>query len=205
MSDYTIIVINREFGCGAREIARNLTSDLGIHFYDKELIDLAAEKAGVNQSIIQRVDESVGGRHIGTLFRDFGYGSTTSFFSDKAIEAQADVIREIAARKKTCVIFGRCADYYLREYSNVVAFFLYAPMSYRIRHISESNGLTYDEAEKLIKRVDRQKHDYYKYITGKNRGDRFDKHMMIDVAKFGVEGSVTMMKDALDYLQKTKS
>ncbi|MBQ5430661.1 MAG: cytidylate kinase family protein [Lachnospiraceae bacterium] len=76
-------------------------------------------------------------------------------------------------------------------------FFLYAPLEYRISHIRESYELDLLQAEKLIKRVVQQRHNYYKYVTGKNRGDRYDKHLMIDVSKFKEEGTVALMKEAL--------
>lgn len=192
-----IITISREFGCGARSIARQLASDLGVHLYDKDLVDMAARKAGVNQDLIRDNDEVIQKKSVGNLFREFGYGSTTNFFSENAINAQADVIRDIANQKESCIIFGRCADYFLREYPNMMDFFLYAPLEYRIAHISESYELDPLQAEKLIRRVDRQRHNYYKYVTGKNRGDRYDKHLMLDVAKFRDEGTVTLMKEAI--------
>lgn len=195
-----VVTISREFGCGAREIAIKLASHLGIPLYDKELVDMAAEMAGVNIDVFKDTDEVVVSKNIGALFKEFGYGSTTQFYSEKAIEAQAQVIRNIANKRESCILFGRCADYILREHTDVVDFFLYAPMEYRIEHISNAYGLDKREAAKLIKRIDRQRHNYYKYVTGKNRGDRNGKEMLIDVETFGVEGSVKMMENAIEYL-----
>ena len=89
-----IITISREFGCGAREIARKLASDLGITFYDKDLVDMAAQKAGVHVDVFKNSDEVIMSRSASKLFREFGYGSSTAFYSEQAIAAQADVIRE---------------------------------------------------------------------------------------------------------------
>lgn len=191
-----IITISREFGCNAREIGRSLASRLGVPFYDKDLVDLAAEKAGVHRDIIKESDE-VMNRKQNRLFDEFGYGSSTSFFSEKAINAQAEVIREIADRKEACIMFGRCSDYILREYPNILNFFLYAPMDWKIRHIAKTYELTEKNAEKMIKRIDKQRHNYYKYVTGKNRGDRSGKHVMLDVSVYGVEGSVELLTEAV--------
>lgn len=191
-----IITISREFGCGAREIARELASRLGVTLYDRDLVDMTAKKAGVNVEVIKESDEALvksGNR----LFAEFGYGSTTSFLSEDAIRVQAEVIRDIANQQESCVIFGRCADYILQEHPNVVNFFLYAPLSKRIKHIAENYKLTEPEAQKLIKRVDRQRHNYYKYVTGHNRGDRENKDLMIDVSTYGVKGTVDLMCTAI--------
>ena len=191
-----IITISREFGCNAREIGRTLASRLGVPFYDKDLVDLAAEKAGVHRDVIKESDE-VMNRKQNRLFDEFGYGSSTSFFSEKAINAQAEVIREVADQKEACIMFGRCSDYILREYPNVLNFFFYAPMDWKIKHIARTYELTEKNAEKMIKRIDKQRHNYYKYVTGKNRGDRSGKHVMLDVSVFGVEGSVELLTEAV--------
>lgn len=195
-----VITISREFGCGAREIARRLASDLDVTFYDKDLVTLAAEKAQINLEVFKQTDEVLVKKSTGALFKEFGFGSSTVFYSEQAINAQADVIREIANKKESCIMFGRCADYILREYAGVLNFFLYAPLSYRIAHIAQGYELEQGEAAKLIKRVDKQRHNYYKYVTGQNRGDRTGKNMMIDVERFGVDGTVKMMKEAVDCL-----
>lgn len=200
MNKKYIVTISREFGCGAREIARNLASELGVHMYDKDLVDLAAARAGVNTDLFKKTDEIVVNKNFSTLFKEFGYGSTAAFYSDRAIDAQAEVIRDLANKPESCIMFGRCADYVLREYDDTIDFFLYAPESYRVRHIAEGYQLNLTESAKLIKRVDRQRHNYYKYVTGENRGDRYSKTMLLDVEAFGVDGCVEIMKQAIEYI-----
>lgn len=195
MQNY-IITISREFGCGAQDIAIKLASELGAKFYDKNLVDLVANDMKVNANFIKESDEIVPSKK---LFAQFSYGTSTAFYSEAAIQSQAKVIREIADKGENCILFGRCSDYILREYPNVIKFFLYAPLEMRINHIHEKFGLDKSEALKLIKRVDKQRHNYYKYVTGQNRGDRYGKDLMIDVETFGTEGAVEMMKQAVLY------
>ncbi len=194
MKNY-IITISREFGCGAREIGRALASHLAIPFYDKELVDLTAEKVHINVGLLQENDEVMARQN--RLFTEFVYGSSTSFYSEQAIAAQADVIREIADKKESCIFFGRCSDYILREYPNVIHFFFFAPMEKRIQHIAKNYELSEKNAEKMIKHIDKQRHNYYKYVTGRNRGDRTGKHVMFDVSTYGVDGSVALICDAV--------
>ena len=193
MNNY-IVTISREFGCGARSIANKLASDLNIKLYDKELVDIAATSIGVAPAAIKEADEKVTRKD---LFTRFGYGSSTAFYSDSAVNAQAEVIREIANNGENCIMFGRCADYFLREFPNVLKIFLYAPLEMRIRHISDNYDFERTDAVKLIRRVDKQRHNYYKYVTGQNRGDRYGKDLMIDVETFGERGAVNLMKAAL--------
>lgn len=185
------ITISREFGCGGREIGRKIAAEMGVKFYDKDLIDETARKAGVHIDIVKESDEKAR-----KFFKEFSYGSSTTFYSEKAINAQAEVIRE-AANKESCVLFGRCADYFLREYSNCINIFLYAPLQERIWHISKDYDLDLKSAEKMVKKIDRQRHNYYKYVTGRNRGDRDGKHLMIDVSYYGIDGTVELICKAV--------
>ena len=186
-----VITISREFGCAGREIGQGISSKLGLKFYDKNLIDLVAQKVGIHSDIIKEADEKAG-----SFFNEFIYGSSTSFYSEKAIQAQAEVIREVAD-KESCVLFGRCSDYFLREYPNTFNVFLYAPLENRIKHIAKNYELDQKAAEKMVKKVDKQRHNYYKYVTGKNRGDRDGKNLMIDVSYFGIQGTVDLVCKAL--------
>ena len=192
-----IITISREFGCNAREVGHILASKLNIPFYDKDLVDITAERAGINADTL--IDSEIFlDRHLKELLKMFSYGSSTSFYSEKAVMAQVDVIRELADKKESCIFFGRCSDYILREYPNCLNVFLYAPLTQRIKHMAKDYDLTEASAAKLIKRVDLQRHNYYKYITGKNRGDRDNKHIMLDVSNFGYEGTADLIIDAVN-------
>ncbi len=189
-----VITIGREFGCNAREIGRQLASRLGVKFYDKELVDLASEKLGLEST------EAAKGffhpRASDPLAEEFGYGVSRSYFNARAVDAQAYVIRKIA-NSESCVMLGRCSDYFLQEFGTTLNAFVYAPLPYRIQHISEAYDLTPGEAEKMIKKIDKQRHKYYKYVTGKNRGDRHGRNIMIDVEMFGVEGAVDLIYSAV--------
>lgn len=203
-----IITISREFGCGARQIAKDLADKLMIPFYDYELVSMAAKKVGVNAEMMRGVDEIVSRKQT-KLFREFAFGSSTEFYSDEAVKAQASVIYELANKRESCIMFGRCSDYVLREYPNVINMFLYAPLKSRIKHISKTYELNDERvAEKLIQRVDKQRHNYYKYVTGQNRGNRLGKDILIDVNTYGKDGTIELMYEAVRIrfgLEKTES
>ncbi|MCC6094141.1 MAG: cytidylate kinase-like family protein [Eubacterium sp.] len=191
-----IINISREFGCNAREVARELAMKLAIELYDKDLIDLTCQRAGINEDAFNDSDAIVDSSKR-NLLQIFSFGSSTEFYSDKAIQAQIEIIKELAQKDGSCIFFGRCADYILREYPNRLNIFLYAPLEKRINHIAKAYELDRATAEKLIKRVDRQRHNYYRYITGMNRGDRDFKQLMIDISEFGIPGTVDIIYDTV--------
>lgn len=188
-----VITIGREFGCNAREIGRQVAAGLGVHFYDKELVDLAARRSGVNEEYYSKSDEEAVMHD--SFYTEFGYGATPAFYSAKAIESQAWVIRDLA-NKEPCVMLGRCSDYILSEFDNVLNVFVFASLPFRIDHISEAYGQEPKKAAKMISKIDSKRHAYYKFVTGHNRGDRNVRNLMIDVEMFGVDGSVELIRKA---------
>ncbi|MCD7904826.1 MAG: cytidylate kinase-like family protein [Clostridiales bacterium] len=188
-----IITISREFGCNARGIGKRLAGELGFAFYDWDLINLTAKKIGLQREVFAEHDEIAGNKS--RFFTNFLYGSSTAFYTEKAVKAQADVIRNLA-QKEDCIFFGRCSDYILREYPNCLHVFLYAPMRAKIKYISKEYELDEKNAESMIKKIDRQRHNYYKYVTGRNRGDRRSKHLSVDVDIFGEDDTVKLLADA---------
>jgi CMP/dCMP kinase len=181
-----VITLGREFGCNAREIGRQLAAKLGVTFYDHELVNRAALRAGISNEIVQTGD-------------DFDYGMDKSFYTEKAIEAQGYVIRDIA-NHESCVMLGRCSDFFLSEFPSVLNIFVYAPLSFRINHIAEAYNLDKKAAEKLIAKIDSKRHSYYRYVTGRDRGDRHGRNLMIDVEKFGIPGTVELIYQACTQL-----
>lgn len=116
-----IITIGREYGAGGHTVAKALSQQLGIPAYDKEIIKITAEESGLTESILQRTEESDG---LGNLISWFlPSGGLSSY--DRAILAQAQVIRNLAAQGP-CIIVGRGADYILRDLPQVINVFLYA-------------------------------------------------------------------------------
>ena len=185
-----LITVSREFGCDAREISRNIAAELGIEFYDKDLVDAAAQRAGIGIDYFLDADKIV---NKGNLSKMFGYGSSHLFYSKDAVRAQAEVIREFANRKQSGLFFGRCADYILREYPNIFKVYLYAPLKFRVQHMAEAYELTEKEAEKLVKTIDNQRADYYKFVTGEKRGSNKYNHIMLDGSEFGQQGCIEMI------------
>ena len=100
-----IITIGREYGAGGRSIAKKISEQLGIPYYDKDIIKMTAEKTGFTEEMIQGTEEKEAGRNIFNWFMPSGAASSY----DQAILAQAQTIRKIA-KEGPCIIVGRGAD-----------------------------------------------------------------------------------------------
>lgn len=186
-----VITIGREFGSQGKEIGKKLAKELGISFYDRELIEISAEKKDMNPYVLEDYDESMetkpANKSIISTIKN-------NFIQDKLYETEAETIKEIAA-KKSCIIIGRCSDYILKDMKNAIHIFVFAPYGARYNRILEEYGLTHEATEKMLQRVDKARHNYYKRYTKLNRGDRDGKHLIIDSSLLGVKGTVDILKE----------
>lgn len=189
-----VITIGREFGSRGKEIAEKLGEILGIPVYDKEIIEYAGKKNGLGKSTYAYYDERLQKK------LDGYYGSFINYNSEimaQMFESQCQAIEQLA-EKESCIFVGRCADYVLKDRKNCLHIFIYAPYSSRYYHLLNEYGLTEEETVKMLKQVDRARHEYYKHFTGQNRGARDGKHILMDSAMFGIEGTVEILKKAVE-------
>lgn len=183
-----VITISREFGSGGRELGVKLADKLGIPFYDKELISMAADDINIAEEAFQHYDEHIVVHD--PLDRQYYHAFSDVYkvpMSDQIFVAQSNVIRRLASHGP-CIIVGRCADMILTDSINL---FIHAKMKDRIKRMleleteAESDG---KEMERRIREVDRKRKDYYQYYTGNNWGRAQNYHLSLDSGPVGVEG-----------------
>lgn len=202
-----IITINRQYGSKGREIGRKLASELGIKYYDKELIALAAEESGYTQSLFENADEKPSNSLLYSLVmgsyatRGWFYPQEDILSSDHLFAIQADVIRKIAL--EPCVIVGRCADYLLREEPGLITIFTYAPLAKRIENIRGGHpNISDKDLETILRRNDKSRANYYNYYTSREWTHPLSYNMMIDTSVTGVDGAIKLILDLKDIRMK---
>ena len=191
MERQMVITIGRSFGSTGREIGERLSETLGIGFYDRNLIDMAAKKIGMDRSVVGSADEKLIGRF---LELSPGIDLIQENKNEKIYRAQAEVIRSIVKRGESCVIVGRGADYVLRNRHEVLKVFIYAPFDYRTRTVMERYGFKKEEAEKVIRHMDKTRRNYYEYFTDRNWDQKEGKDLLIDSSEFGIQGTVELIR-----------
>ncbi|WP_026506021.1 cytidylate kinase-like family protein [Butyrivibrio sp. NC3005] len=170
----SIITIGREFGSGGRAIGELVAKKCNVKYYDKELIARVAKESGFCEEMIENHDERPTNSFLYNLVMDtysFGYNSSSFMdmpISHKVFLAQFDTIKKIA-KEGPCVIIGRCADYALSDFSNVVNIFITADEKEKIRRIKNRYAdITSDEkARDMFLKKDKQRKSYYNYYTSK--------------------------------------
>ena len=138
MSCNKIITITRQYGSGGHDIGQLLSEKLGIKFYDKELISLAAKESDVDPEVFEQADEKptnslLYSLSVGLYNYGNGFGSMGDLpVNDKLYIAQHKVLKDLAA-KEAFIVVGRCADYVLKDYPNVIKVFIHADLDVRIQ------------------------------------------------------------------------
>ena len=187
-----VITVGCEFGSGGPKIGKMLAKSLGIEYYDRDLVDKVVEKIGVEKHLVEEADN----KNFVPYGIETSLGTRYANLSNKVIYTQFDVIRKMA--KTSCVIIGRCSDYILKGQENVVNVFIYAPTEVRIKTIMEKMNLSERHAAEVIRDYDNALHRRYKYITGTYRGDRHNRHLLVDSSVLGWEKTAKFIKSFVE-------
>lgn len=199
----TIITIGRQFGSGGREIGLKVAEALGIPCYDKELLTRAAKESGFCEEMLINHDERPTNSFLYNLVMDtYSFGYNSNSYSDMPIShkvflAQFDTIKKIGS-EGPCVIVGRCADYALADYDNVVNLFIFGDEKCRIKRIMERYNLNEAKAKDMINKKDKQRQSYYNYYSSKKWGRSDSYDLCINSSKLGIEGSVKLIKQFVE-------
>ena len=199
MKNPLIITIGREYGSGGRQIGKALAERLGISFYDKKIITLAAEKSGLSHEFIENNEQRVRSGLMHTLAASAVYhnGFLSGQYlplSESIFISQAQVIRDIAA-KESAVIVGRCADYILADRENTINVFIHAPLEARIKRIMELYNLDEAAAMKEITTSDKERGNHYFRYTDLKWGKAQNYDVCINSALMGIDKTVEMLAD----------
>lgn len=194
---YPVITIGREHGSGGRLIGEAVAKELGIAYYDRQLIDKTAEASGLGTAYIKAAEDKLPNE---SLFGSASFGGVFSPFTpyvpysniDKMYFTQSDIIRKLA-EEGPCVIIGRCANFVLKDHPNVFSLFVHASRKSRIARLIRRYGIEPELAASEMSKVDKHRANYYSYYTDCKWGDIKSYHMTLDSARFGIEGAAQMI------------
>lgn len=201
MSTNTIITIERQYGSGGHLIGQKLAKDLGIPFYDGELIKVAAKESGICEEIFESFDEKPTTSFLYSLVMDpYSLGYNANSFdlplNHKVFLAAFDTIKEIA-KKGPCVFVGRCADYALEDFDNCLSVYVHAPFEERMKRAEEAYDIPKDKCKDVIAKKDKQRSSYYNYYSSNRWSDAKSYDLSIDSSYLGIDGSVELIKNVL--------
>lgn len=195
-----VITIGRECGSAGRLIGQKLAADLGVKCYDKELLTLAAKNSGLCEELFKTHDEKPTSSFLYSLVMDtYSLGYNTSAYMDMPINhkiflAQFDTIKKLA-EEESCVIVGRCADYALAEYPNMVSVFICGNEEDKIHHLMERHNVDEAKAKDIMIKTDKRRASYYNYYSSKRWGSCKSYDMCLNSSSVGYDGAVDIIKE----------
>lgn len=201
--DNYVITIARGFGSGGKDVGTRLSKELGIPCYDRQLLTMASEKSGIDESVFVETDEKLRGKNITKFLRKMPQSLVLephekNFVSDvNVFNIQAELIRSLA-KTETCIIIGKCADDILREYDNVISIYIEAPRAACVKSITEKMHVSEERAHQLIRSTDRYRAKYYNYYSnGKDWTNPTNYDIVLNTDRVSREDCVTLIKDLI--------
>ncbi len=186
-----VITISRQIGSMGRTIAQLVSSELGIEFYDRDIVEEVSKRMGLPVSEVSNKEESSKSIFFKRLYP---LGMGISSLRDEIFQVQKNIIQDLA-KKEACIIVGRCADSILLDYERHLNIHVYAPYMARFKNCTEKLGMDEPTAKKMIREVDLSRSLYRKRYCPEAKDDFSNRDLMIDSSSFGLEESAIIISN----------
>lgn len=195
------ITIARGFGSGGKEVASKIAKELGIHCYENRILTLASQFSGLDEQLFSEVNEKMRGKKFSGLLKGLPKTmhpnpAAVDFVSDERLfEFQKEIIENLV-QTESCVIVGKCADWILKDYSNVISVYIEAPRSFCVKRIMEKMNVSEETAHASIEKTDKYRADYYSHYTGGNYWTNpVNYDLTLNSERVGIENCVRVIKE----------
>ncbi|MBE6022774.1 MAG: cytidylate kinase-like family protein [Cellulosilyticum sp.] len=198
-----VITIARGYGSGGRMIGQMLANELNINFYDRELLKLASDESGINESLFAKADETTSNSLLYSVAKKVYRGQIIppdrdDFISNENLfNYQAKIIKELA-QKESCVIVGRCADFILKDLDNVLRIFVHAPLTDCIQTVEDLGLCPKRQAKNYIQTIDKRRAAYYHYFTGRDWRDADNYDLCLNTSHLNRDQCMELVKAYLN-------
>ena len=190
-----VITIARQYGSGGKTVGGMVSDRLGIPCYNREILRMASDESGINEKLFAQADEKIKKSALFRISKSVYEGELLPPDSDDFVSTrnlfnyQAKIIKKLA-ETESCVIVGRCADYILRNYPNVMSVFVHAPHDFCMEQAMLRSSMTEREMEKFIAKTDKYRGEYYHYYTGQEWSSALHYDLCLDSSKLGFDKCV---------------
>lgn len=192
MSKY-VVTISRQFASLGRSIAQKLSEELEIEFYDRDIVEETSKRMGQQISVISNEEEYSDHKF---FRRMYPLGMGVANMQDEIFEVQKNQIQDLAA-KESCIIVGRCGNEVLKDQTNSLHVYIYAPYEDRLNNCVEVLGMKKKVAVRMLKDIDKAR-EAYRLRYSKSVTNAYDGYdLMIDSSKFGVDGTADILMEII--------
>lgn len=188
MTKQIIITIDREYGSGGRYISNVLSKLYGINVYGHNMLSLIAQEKGLNLDELKKFDEKK--RNIWFTRSVDGFSNSPE---DNVAQMQFDFLKEKADAGESFIALGRCGNYILRNYSNVVRIFITGDLEKRIERIAETKEMSLAKAEVFVEKENKIRKNYHNYYSKQKWGDSRHYDLIVNASKIGLDNAVEVI------------
>lgn len=200
-----VITIARNFGAGGKSVGLALSKEPGIPCYERQILTMASEKSGIDEKLFVDMDERLNGGFLAKKLASMPFSTVLEprekdFTSDNNLfNIQADILQTMA-RSESFIVIGKCADFVLRPYGNVINVFIEAPQSACIHTIMERTNVSEQHALQMYKKTNKYRSEYYNHYTyGGEWRDPMNYDLVLNSYKVGIDNCVKLIVDYVNY------
>ena len=186
-----VVTISRQFGSMGRTIAQLMAWDLGVNFYDRDIVEETAKRMGLPISVISAKEENANSVY---FKRQYPLGMGLSNMQDEIFSIQKNIIEDLA-KKESCIIVGRCADSILADMDNRLSVYIYAPYEKRFANCTKILKMEEKVARRMIREVDRSRELYHRRYCPEYTDPFSNRDLLIDSSRFGIEKTAEMLSE----------
>lgn len=194
MGKINIITIGREYASGGRTVGKMIAEKLGILFYNKEILHMAAANLNMSADDVRFADETAASSLLYSMSLMSNLSTSSALpLNDRIYIEEREVIKSLA-HKGPCVIVGRCADSILKDIrDDVLNVFIYADTDARVKRAIDEYGEDPDEVYASLRKHDKKRSTYYNLNTGQKWGAKDNYDICLNSAKIGVDVCAEMI------------
>ena len=195
-----VVTIGRQYGSGGLDVGKKIAEAFNIPFYDKDLVERAADKSNISKDTVKHIDERATNSFLYSLVTGhYSVGGNVAHYempiNDKLFISQSEVIKEVA-QEGPCVIVGRCADYVLRDVPDgqVCSVFICGGLDYRTKRVMEAYPeLNQSRARDKVVKTDKQRRTYYDYYTDHDWGVISNYDICLNTERIGIDAAADVV------------
>ena len=196
---HPIITIQLEYGSGGSIVGKHVAAELGIPFYNHEILDMASERLGVPVAKLEGAEESSPKSFLYALLMNSNPARTMEDnipVSDKLYITETQIIKELSAQG-SCVIVGRCANWILRDNPYRFSAFIYAPRAWRLEYAQQTYNVPAKDIDTILPHIDSRREKFYNINTGGNWYDKLNYSLCLNTGILGIEGAAKLLVSAV--------
>jgi len=186
-----VITISRQFGSMGRTIAQLMARELGVEFYDRDIVEETAKRMGLPISVISAKEENANSIY---FKRQYPLGMGLSSMQDEIFSIQKNIIEDLA-KKESCIIVGRCADSILADVENRLNVYIYAPYEKRFANCTQILKMEEKVARRMIREVDRSRELYHRRYCPEYTDAFSNRDLLVDSGRFGIEKTAEILTE----------